>query len=91
MHILKLFEQVLVVLEVIKPISNTDTPFPSHCDPLEPMNRQTANMALKRMGFKDILVANGMNFIASTFLNEKGLQPDVIEAALVHIEPFSVS
>lgn len=54
------------------------------------MNSQTANMALKRMGFKDILVAHGMRSIASTLLNEKGFQPDVIEAALAHIDTNEV-
>ena len=47
-------------------------------------------MALKRIGFKDILVAHGMRFIASTVLNEKGFQPDVIEAALAHIDTNEV-
>jgi len=55
------------------------------------MNSQTANMALKRMGSKDILAAHGMRSIASTVLNEKGFQPDVIEAALAHIDTNEVS
>ena len=42
------------------------------------------------MGFKDILVAHGMRSIASTVLNEKGFQPDVIEAALAHIDTNEV-
>ncbi len=54
------------------------------------MNSQTANMALKRMGFKDLLVAHGMRSIASTILNEKGFPPDVIEAALAHIDTNEV-
>ena len=47
-------------------------------------------MALKRMGFKDILVAHVMRSIASTVLNEKGFQPDVIEAALAHVDKNEV-
>lgn len=47
-------------------------------------------MALKRMGFKDLLVAHGMRSIASTVLNEKGFLPDVIEAALAHIDTNEV-
>ncbi len=43
------------------------------------------------MGFKDILVAHGMRSIDSTVLNEKGFQPDVIEAALAHIDTNEVS
>ena len=61
MQIVSLSEQALVVLEVMKPI-NKHRPhiFPGYRNPLEPMNSQTANMALKRMGFKDIFVAHGM-------------------------------
>lgn len=54
------------------------------------MNSQAANMELKLMGFEDILVAHGMRSIASTVLNEKGFQPDVIEAALAHIDTNEV-
>ncbi|WP_168395097.1 tyrosine-type recombinase/integrase [Erwinia amylovora] len=91
MHIVPLSEQVLAVPEVMKPISqHRPHVFPGYRNPLEPMNSQTANMALKRMGFKDILVAHGMRSIASTVLNEKGFQPDVIEAALTHIDTIGV-
>lgn len=79
------------MLEVMKPISqHRPHVFPGYRHPLEPMNSQTANMALKRMGFKDILVAHGMRFIDSTVLNNKGFQPDVIEAALAHIDTKDV-
>ncbi len=91
MHIVPLSEQALAVLEVMKPVSkHRPHVFPGYRNPLEPMNSQTANMALKRMGFKDILVAHGMRSIASTVLNEKGFQPDVIEAALAHIDTNEV-
>ncbi|WP_312754502.1 tyrosine-type recombinase/integrase, partial [Escherichia coli] len=51
-HIVPLSEQALSILEVMKPISkHRDYVFPGYRNPLEPMNSQTANMALKRMGF----------------------------------------
>ncbi len=90
-HIVPLSEQALAILEVMKPISkHRDYVFHGYRNPLEPMNSQTANMALKRMGFKDLLVAHGMRAIASTVLNEKGFPPDVIEAALAHIDTNEV-
>ena len=90
-HIVPLSEQALAILEVMKPISkHRDYVFPGYRNPLEPMNSQTANMALKRMGFKDLLVAHVMRAIASTVLNEKGFPPDVIEAALAHIDTNEV-
>jgi len=43
-------------------------------------------MALKRMGFAGELVSHGLRALASTTLNEQGFDPDVIEAALAHID-----
>ena len=36
------------------------------------------------MGYRDKLVAHGLRSLASTTLNEKGFDPDVIESALAH-------
>lgn len=75
----------------MKPISAHRTHvFPSRSDPLKPMNSQTANAALKRIGFAGKLVAHGLRFIASTALNERGYNPDVIEAALAHSDKNEV-
>lgn len=38
------------------------------------------------MGFKDRTTAHGLRALASTTLNEKGFEPDVIEAALAHTD-----
>jgi hypothetical protein len=38
------------------------------------------------MGYKNKLVAHGLRALASTTLNEQGHDPDVIEAALAHVE-----
>lgn len=48
------------------------------------MNSQTANAALKRIGYGGKLVAHGLRSIASTAMNEASFNPDVIEAALAH-------
>ncbi|MNV99837.1 Prophage CP4-57 integrase [compost metagenome] len=54
------------------------------------MNSQTANAALKRVGYGGKLVAHGLRSIASTALNEAGFNPDVIEAALSHVDKDEV-
>ena len=54
------------------------------------MNSQTANAALKRIGYGGKLVAHGLRSIASTALNEAGMNPDVIEAALAHSDKNEV-
>ncbi len=55
-----------------------------------PMNSQTANAALKRIGFSGRLVAHGLRSIASTAMNEAGFNADVIEAALAHSDKNEV-
>lgn len=84
-HIVPLSQQALDILEVMKPVSaHREHVFPSRNDPKQPMNSQTANAALKRIGYGGKLVAHGLRSIASTALNEAGFNPDVIEAALAH-------
>jgi integrase len=58
--------------------------FPSRNDPKQAMNSQTANAALKRIGYGGKLVAHGLRSIASTAMNEAGFNADVIEAALAY-------
>ena len=85
-HTVPLSAQVLALLEIMKPIStHSNFVFPSDRNLKKHTNASTANMALKRMGFDNQLVAHGLRSIASTTLNEEGFDPDVIEAALAHI------
>lgn len=78
----------MALLSIMKPISgHREHIFPSLKPPFStPMNSQTANMAIKRIGYKDKLVAHGL----STILNEQGFDPNVIEAALAHVDSNSV-
>ncbi len=90
-HRIPLTEQMLAILEVIKPISgHREYIFPSDRDPQKPCNSQTANMALKRMGFAGRLVSHGLRSLASTTLNEQGFEADLIEAALAHVDDNQV-
>lgn len=90
-HAIPLSIQALNILEVMKPISgHREHVFPGRKDPKEPMNSQTANAALKRIGYGSKLVAHGLRSIASTALNEEGFNADVIEAALAHSDKNEV-
>lgn len=90
-HLVPLSSQVLMLLAAIKPISgNGEYVFPSDITPKKHANAVTANMALKRMGFQGRLTAHGMRALASTTLNEQGFDPDVIEAALAHVDKNAV-
>ena len=87
-HVVPLTAQVLSLLEVMRPISgHMAHVFPSQRDPLRHANEGTPNVALKRMGFKDMLTAHGLRALASTTLNEQSFDYDVIEMALAHIDP----
>jgi integrase len=84
-HVIPLSAQCLAILELMKPISGCSKfVFPSDRDPRKHANSQTANTALKRMGFDKQLVAHGMRSLASTTLNEEDFDADAIEAALAH-------
>ncbi|MEZ2591341.1 integrase domain-containing protein [Pantoea agglomerans] len=90
-HIVPLSSQALDILEIMKPVSaHRDHVFPSRNDPKRPMNSQTANAALKRIGYGGKLVAHGLRSIASTTLNDANFNSDVIEAALAHIDKNEV-
>lgn len=90
-HSVPLSKQMIALLEIMRPISgHRQYLFPSHRNPLQHSNAQTANMALKRMGFKDQLVSHGLRALASTTLNEQGFDPDEIEACLAHVDKNEV-
>ncbi|HCO9998282.1 TPA: tyrosine-type recombinase/integrase, partial [Escherichia coli] len=90
-HIVPLSLQTLDILEIMKPISShREYIFPSRNNPNQPMNSQTANAALKRIGYGGKLVAHGLRSIASTAMNEAGINPDIIEAALSHCDKNEV-
>jgi len=85
-HSIPLSAQSMALLEMMKPISaGSDFVFPSDRNFRTHTNAQTANTALKRMGFENQLVAHGLRALASTTLNEQGFDADIVEAALAHI------
>lgn len=90
-HIVPLTDQTLAILDTMKPISgHRGYIFPSTHKPKESINKSSANMALKRMGYKGQLVAHGLRSLASTVLNEQEFSHDVIEAALAHVDKNSI-
>jgi integrase len=90
-HIIPLTEHALALLEAIKPYSgHREYVFPADRNPRTHCNSQTANMALKRMGFEGRLVSHGMRSMASTILNEHGWDAELIEVALAHVDKDEV-
>ncbi len=90
-HIIPLTKQALDILEAARPYSShRKHVFPGDRNPKAHMNSQTANMALKRMGFEGRLVSHGLRAMASTAMNEHGWDADLIEAALAHVDENEV-
>lgn len=91
-HLVPLSRQAIQVLRDIYPITGTsELVFPSVRSNKKTLSENAFNSALRRMGFtQDEMTAHGFRATASSILNERGFPPDVIEAALAHVEPNAV-
>ena len=90
-HTVPLTKEMLEILDAMQDISGHRIHvFPSEINPRKATNPQTANMALKRMGYEGLLVAHGLRSLASTTLNEQGFASDIIESALAHSDKNEV-
>lgn len=86
-HSVPLSPQALNVLEQMKKYTfNRKYVFATYSAPYnKPMSTQAANVALKRMGFKGLLVAHGLRSIASTYLHDLDVfSSEAIELCLSH-------
>jgi len=91
-HEVPLSRQALDVLEDIWLLSEGgELVFPSIRSKDRPLSENALNSALRRMGFtKDEVTAHGFRVTASTILNTRGFDPDVIEAVLAHQDPNAI-
>lgn len=90
-HVVPLSNQLISLLEYMHKYSgHRQHIFPNVKKPLEHMSPQTANMAIRRMGYGGRLVAHGLRSLASTILNENEFNPDWIEAALAHADENTI-
>lgn len=65
--------------------------FPSLNSNRKQLSENAFNSAMRRMGYsKEEVTAHGFRATASTFLNERGFDPDVIEAALAHQDKSAI-
>ena len=86
-HKVLLTKQTLEILETMRSISGNGVyVFPADRKPNEHANSQTVNAALKRNGYKGMLVSHGLRALASTTLNERKHDAEMIEICLSHVE-----
>jgi len=87
-HVIPLTSQTLTILNQMKPFSgHLEYVFPNQRDRQAKAGPDSANNALKKAGLKGKQTAHGMRTMASSTLNEEEFNPDVIEAALYHLDP----
>ncbi len=90
-HLIPLSKEVLDIIEYMRPISgDCEYLFPSSRTLLRPINEQSLNAALHRLGLKGIQTFHGFRHTASTMLNEMGFVGDIIEKQLAHEESNKV-
>ena len=91
-HDVPLSPQALNVLREVWDLSQGNSlVFASIRSPLRPLSENAMNSALRRMGYaKEQMCAHGFRSSASTILNERGYNPDVIEVALAHLDEDEV-
>lgn len=91
-HNVPLSNQALLTIKGILPLSEGgDLVFPSVRALQRPLSENAFNSALRRMGYgKNEVTSHGFRVTASTILNDRGFDPDVIEAVLAHQEPNAI-
>jgi len=84
-HLVPLSKQSKALIESMECFKETsDYVFPSPRSPKRPINEQSINAGLKRLGFGGKQTAHGFRHTASTLLNELGYNRDHIEKQLAH-------
>lgn len=85
-HDVPLSRQALTVLKHVWSLNEeNELVFPSLRSHKQPLSENAFNSVLRNMGYsKDQATAHGFRSTASTILNERGFDADVIEAALAH-------
>jgi integrase len=88
-HIVPLPRQALELLvELHRLTGHGEYLFPNVNDSTRPMSENTLNSALRAMGFEgDEMTVHGFRTLASTRMNELGIDPDLIELLLAHLDP----
>lgn len=91
-HIVPLSKQAIHLLETLRPITgNFKHIFPKRGNNKQPMSRETANNALKRIGYDGKQTAHGLRGLTRTYLAEKNVIYEHAEACLAHKTGSNVS
>lgn len=91
-HEVPLSRQALEVLKAARSVEHhSSLIFPSLRSNRKPLSENAMNSALRRMGYRqDEMTSHGFRSSASTLLNERGLDAEVIELQLAHKDANTV-
>ncbi len=86
-HIVPLAKQSIKILKQLHEITGKrELVFFSAASKSKHISNGTFLMSLNRMGYNKTMTGHGFRTLASTILNEKGYNPDIIEKQLAHEE-----
>ncbi|EDX3117313.1 DUF4102 domain-containing protein [Salmonella enterica subsp. enterica serovar Mississippi] len=86
-HKVPLTPEMLWIIGKLRPITgHTLFLFPGRIKNSQPMNSETVNKALRRMGFTGELVSHGFRALGCTAMIDAGFPSDVVDAVLAHVE-----
>ncbi|MGR5487390.1 tyrosine-type recombinase/integrase [Vibrio alfacsensis] len=91
-HKVPLSNQAMKIIDFMQDLKgNSEYLFPTICSNTPShMSSQTCNSVLKRCGYKDKQHAHGFRVLASSIMNKHGMDSDLIEKSLSHIEKNEV-
>lgn len=83
-HVVPLSRQAVETMKKLKESNGKYSLIFPGANPQRPMSKNTVLFALYRMGYRGRMTGHGFRAVASTLLNEMGINPDVIERQLAH-------
>lgn len=90
-HVVPLSAQAVELLEVLKQRAGSSVyVFPSERSKERPISENAILALLARMGYKGRMTGHGWRSVGSTWANENGYPPDVIERQLAHVPADAV-
>lgn len=85
-HVVPLSPQALAILATLKSRAGSSAyVLPADHRPDRPISENAVLALIARMGFKSKMTGHGWRAIGSTWANERGYPPDVIERQLAHV------
>ncbi|UVF21371.1 tyrosine-type recombinase/integrase [Microvirga terrae] len=88
-HVIPLPHQAVKLLQALRDTTTSEALFPSRSKAGGTMSERTLNALLERTGYAGVSI-HGFRSLFSTWANENGENPDVIERCLAHVHQNAV-